>query len=539
MEHQEAATRVETWLLSVGLSPQRLNADSFKVPTCLKGSNETFIWISVPWSVGGLIVYLKRTFPYVPILIFFPNDALPNRLIPHVDYRGEICVLNHNIVVNPHKPEEHIQVVLQKAEELITKSYTEEELVSEVEDELVAYWKVTGKPIISIENDTLEANDLVRFTSQALTPDGARIGFVPAPPRSDFETRETLGVEVKISRNDIPKLCSPEWLTFLHDSADIAKGLEKLKISIEERGRKLKHLAVIFILLVETKNGSIRLGARILNSVRVRERDRTDFVRNMLLQLENGSVERLTFEDLRTSRILNRSAGVATNELSDARVVMVGCGSVGGLLTELLAGAGVSNFLLIDSESMEIENLGRHVLDRRYLFCPKVIGIKDKLTRRFAQIHCEILIADARDPKTLNSIRDFHPTIIVVATGDTNTDLFLSSKCRSGQTSNTVFLWVEAFLKGGHIVFQPTETDKSLLDLHTGPTMQYSFQVNQNNTPLRESGCNTSYTPYSALALHCFVVKAAEEIIDWLISPKSEMTVIRWQSGEATETLLT
>lgn len=539
MEHPEAAIRVEAWLQSNGISNQRLDANSPKTPLCLRGSGGTLIWVSVPWSAGGLVIYLKQSFPFVPILVFFPNDALPSELIPHVDYRGEICVLNHNIVVNPHKPEEHIEIVLQKAHELISKNYSDEELISEIEDELVAYWKVSGKPIVLVEDDVLEANDLVGFSSKRLVPDGSRIGFFPKTIISNFDTREILGVEVRIRRNDIPKLCGPRWLTFLHDLTDVADSLQKLSNAMDERGRRLKHLGVLFILRVETTRGLVRLAAKCSIEVGVRERDRGNFARNILLQFSNGTVERLTVEDLRTDRILNRSAGVVINGLSDVRIVLVGCGSVGGLLAELLAGAGVSHFLLIDSEIMETENLGRHVLDQGYLFCPKAVGVKDKLTRRFAQMRCEPLIADVRDSQSLRRVQDFHPTIIISATGDTNTDLFLSLKCQSGQAANTVFLWVEAFLKGGHLVFQPAETDGTLMDLHPAPTGQYRFQLSEDATVLRESGCNTSYTPYSAIDLHFFVVTAAKEIISWLTTPKSEMVVKRWQPSVGTiETLL-
>lgn len=53
--------------------------------------------------------------------------------------------------------------------------------------------------------------------------------------------------------------------------------------------------------------------------------------------------------------------------LSEARVLIAGCGSGGGQVALQLAMAGVRRFALFDSDVLEAENVIRHVCGRRYL----------------------------------------------------------------------------------------------------------------------------------------------------------------------------
>ena len=136
-------------------------------------------------------------------------------------------------------------------------------------------------------------------------------------------------------------------------------------------------------------------------------------------------------------------------------------------------------------------------------------------------------------PEVMKRLQDYAPTLTIVASGDTNTDIFLSSICRDGDIGNLAFLWVESYLQAGHIVFQVSSEDVSLIDLHPPPSGQYRFQVSQAASLEQEIGCNTNYTPYSAMDLHLFVADAAKQIIQWLVEPPCKLTAARWKPGSS------
>jgi hypothetical protein len=76
--------------------------------------------------------------------------------------------------------------------------------------------------------------------------------------------------------------------------------------------------------------------------------------------------------------------GEATVDLADARVAVLGCGSVGSLAAWCLASAGVGRLDLADREVLEPANLRRHACSRADLGRPKAEAVAGFLRERFA-----------------------------------------------------------------------------------------------------------------------------------------------------------
>ena len=69
-------------------------------------------------------------------------------------------------------------------------------------------------------------------------------------------------------------------------------------------------------------------------------------------------------------------------KLSDARVLIAGCGSGGGQVALQLVMAGIRKLDLVDSDTLEPENVIRHVCGRRYLGQLKTDALADVLLDR-------------------------------------------------------------------------------------------------------------------------------------------------------------
>lgn len=78
-------------------------------------------------------------------------------------------------------------------------------------------------------------------------------------------------------------------------------------------------------------------------------------------------------------------------QLSGKLVSIVGCGSFGSALADMLVRAGLGKIILIDPELLSIENIGRHVLTSRDVGRAKV----DALAERLREINPELDV-DAR-----------------------------------------------------------------------------------------------------------------------------------------------
>ena len=75
--------------------------------------------------------------------------------------------------------------------------------------------------------------------------------------------------------------------------------------------------------------------------------------------------------------ITYRGGAVDTGQVQHARVAMLGCGSLGGGVTDLLARTGVSRMTLVDPDTLTFENIGRHILGARAVGMNKAVALKE------------------------------------------------------------------------------------------------------------------------------------------------------------------
>ena len=80
------------------------------------------------------------------------------------------------------------------------------------------------------------------------------------------------------------------------------------------------------------------------------------------------------------TRLFSRNTGLLESSvMTNKTALIVGCGSVGSLIALELARAGVGNFILIDSDTLEIHNICRHQLGFRDLGRYKVDAVADAI----------------------------------------------------------------------------------------------------------------------------------------------------------------
>ncbi len=114
--------------------------------------------------------------------------------------------------------------------------------------------------------------------------------------------------------------------------------------------------------------------------------------------------------------------------LSDAHVLVAGCGSGGGQVAQQLAMSGVRRFSLYDSDVLEPENVIRHICGRRYLGQNKVDAVADVLLDRNPALELE---RHAVDIMTCDGLVDQvrRSTVVVLATDNDPTRYRLNQVC--------------------------------------------------------------------------------------------------------------
>ncbi|MXX62700.1 MAG: ThiF family adenylyltransferase [Holophagales bacterium] len=82
---------------------------------------------------------------------------------------------------------------------------------------------------------------------------------------------------------------------------------------------------------------------------------------------------------------------------ADLWVLVAGCGSGGGQVALQLAMSGVRNFVLVDKDKLEDENVIRHVCGLRYIGCRKTAAVADVLRDRNPQVSVKQFDCDLMD----------------------------------------------------------------------------------------------------------------------------------------------
>ena len=119
--------------------------------------------------------------------------------------------------------------------------------------------------------------------------------------------------------------------------------------------------------------------------------------------------------------------------LSEARVLIAGCGSGGGQVALQLAMAGVRKFALFDSDVLEAENVIRHVCGRRYVGQLKVDALADVLLDRNPSIEIERHNVDLMACGQLaDHVRQ--SSVVVLATDNEPTRYRLNQLCVEAKT---------------------------------------------------------------------------------------------------------
>ncbi len=119
--------------------------------------------------------------------------------------------------------------------------------------------------------------------------------------------------------------------------------------------------------------------------------------------------------------------------LAEAKVLVAGCGSGGGIVALQLAMSGITEFMLVDDDVLEPENVIRHVCGLRYLGQKKVDALSDVLLDRNPDLKIE------KHDKNIFELTDFDAlvdasTVVVLATDNESSRYRVNDACVRTET---------------------------------------------------------------------------------------------------------
>ena len=224
--------------------------------------------------------------------------------------------------------------------------------------------------------------------------------------------------------------------------------------------------------------------------------------------------------------------------LAGKRIALVGCGTIGGFLGELLVKAGVGldggELLLIDPDSLLPQNVGRHRLGLNQALEKKAVGLKAELLRGAPTAAIRAFPVKVQEVE-LDGI-----DLLIDATGEEALSAQLTRTfADAGKFIPTFTVWVEGPGVAVRALLRDTEAAGCMRCMSAGHGHQL-FPVIEGAMPdeLAGHGCESLYVPFPATASVRAACLAADMVSDWfngVASPRLQTDIMRRGFNKATE----
>lgn len=220
------------------------------------------------------------------------------------------------------------------------------------------------------------------------------------------------------------------------------------------------------------------------------------------------------------AHVFSRNLGGAF-DLSDARIAVIGCGTIGGFLAQQLAQCGCSSgkgsLTLYDSEKLSPANLGRHVLGVPYVDRNKAVGVTEFLKTQLPPLD---VMARDRDFAWTDMSRGSYD-LVIDATGEEAFSIALNAHAVQGRpdTPPVLFVWLagngaaaRAILTGSpdRACFKCLKTD--LAGGERFPILKAGVEI----APINVRGCgDTAFAPFPVTRPVTAAAMACDMVLDW------------------------
>ena len=348
----------------------------------------------------------------------------------HVRSGGSLCYyMTGSIVLNRFKPAEAVARCLKRAEETLEEMAGQTEVRFGIQDEFGLYWMELPVYVGQFVKDNKRA-DLV------LVEGGGRTFYVLAQTGDEPKwIASAVGGEVKGG------VATWRIETDRHPSVDVKVGLPRtikemfdwLKLWDPRASQRLTGLletpdyldheavAVMFDSPVGSFGFLLKLDTQ---HARVYRRRPARYRQYLHIKGQKTPVTRFYCVDISPSFVHSRN--LVGESLIGKKVVVVGCGAIGGYVAHALTrlGAGVrreGRLTLIDIDRLQPGNLGRHILGFPALQLSKAEALEKELKGQFPYANIRTFTDDVRSFTKL-----FDNDLIIDATGEESLSIALT-----------------------------------------------------------------------------------------------------------------
>lgn len=454
-------------------------------------------------------------------------------LRPHLSPSGYLCyIANESAIVDPFDPIGQTIAALLHAEEVLG-AILSGEMIEDLADEFFAHWQGTQCLVDFQSPDPASEQAFELLTGSAswvvVTDDPKRtsarmqtLGFTLAKSRVAVKHIATQARPVPYQVDWPPKTIRDllAWQTSLDPIS--AKEIERELLALVRYGAR----KIVIVL----ESPQLQYGFQLNVQQPPRRRGKPVPFRSSLLRhpIERLSVERI---DDRYMSERNLPEG---KTLAGLRIALVGCGTIGGYLADMLIKAGAATsggqLQLVDPDTLKPQNLGRHRLGFPHLFKNKAKALAQELSFYAPGIDIEAIPGDAKQA-SLGKL-----DLLIDATGEQALSDWLTWKYV--RTVPMLTTWVEGPGLAVRSLMKSTPQHACPRCVSFPPRNQ-EFRVFDQPTQqvLRGHGCEGLYVPFPASASIQAAALGMEMIQNWansIVEPTFRTRALDFQQSQRT-----
>lgn len=439
-------------------------------------------------------IMLDPQFFELPRVRLLELPANLSHVIPHMGNNGHLCyIAKGTVVLDIFDPVGQTLACLQRAEEVFAK-ILKGDYVEDLEEEFYAYWN-GPLCLVDIQDQRLGQQKTLVINSEAnieavVTDDESR---TKRKLKSlDWNTAGFTILTYRVRTVAKPRPHTTTWPPKTVRDILLWQGLldPRCRKKIGERIETAFATAAKGVLiLVESplmSYGFVVIFDRKLSKNGVRRHPRPSIYAQRVIpmsvvRIDDRYMAQRNVPDMRT--------------LASKRLVIVGCGTIGGYLAEMLvkAGAGTAGgqLTLVDFDSLFPQNIGRHRLGFPNLFSNKATGMAEELQRLAPGAS---ICARPVDVKTVNlGLVD----LLIDTTGEESLGHWLCK--RYLPTTPMLSVWIEGPGTAIRALLRSTETGACYRCLcEANRREQFLTVVGELKTLMAGQGCEGLYVPFPA-----------------------------------------
>jgi hypothetical protein len=433
--------------------------------------------------------------------------------VPHLGGDGELCYIDKGTVVLDIFDSIGQSLACLDRAAAVFGQILKGEMVEDLAEEFFAYW---GGPFCLVD---MQGEDLGRQSCIVAEANGSSLWFITDDEERTKKKLNSLGYAVtdwtvltyRVKTSAKPRPLTNNWpprtvrdILAWQSSLD-SRCRRKIDQRIQEGARKKANGVLIIVESPLMTYGFAVLYNRQGSKSKANSADR----KNLTYGLEVMPVSVLRIDD----QYLAQRNIPTLKTLAGKNIVVVGCGTIGGYLSEMLvkAGAGTSGgrITLVDFDVFLPQNIGRHRLGFPELFSNKATAMANELSRLVPGAEVRALPVDVRQAHLAEE------DLLIDATGEEALGHWLCSNLLPRVSMLSV--WIEG----------PGTAVRALLRTNSSGACYRCLWHSNNRGELRSvidplpvvlagHGCEGLYVPFPAsVSVHAASL-GVEMAIDWV-----------------------